>query len=287
MASAMTLVDLGPVAEPCSEDIDRILAGGRRRRPCGRLDCLECGRLALVNEVGAVISVLRRNEHSHDAIVLTLHGIDPDATAEQVGTHYRVVQRAFEALHDRYVRLDVWWTTEQSAEGIANVHGLTIGNTPKRSAMRAALEEALDLGLKPVVSYEPIRYPTWISCYAAKIALFSLAATDCRDGQDTLDYALALGGGAFARHTAAFFGDPDEPWTNDQIRRRGLYRASTVLRWAISYPHFREKLPPLLVKRLRRPPWPMSDVAAGLSDVGPQFAMDDRSANFILEGVDL
>lgn len=278
--------ETGVVAWSCSRDLDRVLAGGKRWRLCGELSCIECGRIALVIEVGAVISVLKQPLHDHDAIVVTLHGIPADALPDQVGTAVPIVDRAFERLHERYWRLDVWWTIEQSAQGVVNIHALTIGKTPKRDTLREAFREARDLGLKPIISYEPVKHPTRIACYAAKVGLFSLTARDSRDAQATLNYVLDSGAGRFAHHTKWFFGDPGIPWTDKQIHTRGRYRARAVVSWAMSYDKFGDKLPPRLLERLHHPP-PQPFEPPESSRSLPGRSADNVESAFLLKGLSL
>ena len=115
------------------------------------------------------------------------------------------------------------------------------------------------MGLKTVVMHEPVKDASALAPYVAKIGLYSLTVHDPRDVVTTLDYALKLGSGAFAHQTAGFFGGSEAPLTEAQIRSRGLRRAPEVVRWAQSYEHYHEKLPPLLFKRLKELPWSAPD----------------------------
>ncbi len=288
MAGVVIASQLGPYAWPCSLDLERLLAGGKRRRLCGELKCLECGRDALVLEVGAAIAVLQWPHLDHDSIVVTLHGMPANPTPEEVGEVTPVIGRVFEYLNGWYARLDFWWVIEQSATGVVNIHALTIGRRPARAdRIREAFAEARDLGLGPVFSSQPVRHPTRIACYAAKVALYSLLATDSRDAQDVLNYALVSGAGRFAHHTPGFFGGREEPWTPQQMRRRGLHRAPRVLRWVDSYPSYHEKLPPRLVERLRNPPRGLN-LLRGTDGAGSEeFVLDADTARLLIEGLDL
>ena len=101
----------------CSADIDRLLAGRTRRELCGELRCIECGPTALVIVVGAAISVMRPPPYvDHDGFVVTLHGVDRDASPEEVGAVVPLMQRFFDGLHEHYYALDFWWTVEQELE---------------------------------------------------------------------------------------------------------------------------------------------------------------------------
>lgn len=278
--------ETGSSTPTCENAIARILAGRWGRQTCGELTCLECGRLSLVGEVGAAISALEWPRLEHDAFVITLHGIDRDAWPEEVGELCSPVERGLGRLHDRYYRFDAWSTIEQSAEGVANMHALTSGRTPKRRAVDVALEEARDLGLVPVVSYETLEYPRSLAPYAAKIGLYSLVASGPADSQLAIGYMLKLGRGSWACHTPGFFGGLDEPWTPAQRRSRGLRRARGILDWAESYRAFGDKLPPRLVAQLHRPPWPSADDAQPLSDADEESVLDDEGIRFMLDGLD-